>query len=929
MLTRPPTAPGRSPLDDARDALAAAQDEPASSAATASELLDRHDDPEVRHLALWARGRARHEQGRFSEALGDLHESAAAAATAGDQAAWARVTANRALTEYALGDVAAALASLHEAEPVLRGADAGQLHLQRAIVLVHDGALGRARRSFDIAHALLRDAGDDAAVARCLASRGVAATYLGDFDAAAADLEAAAEAAAATGQRLVAAGAIHNLGYVRARQGDVPGALERFGQAADAYRSLGSPARVVASLDQDRAEVLLEAGLVPEAVAAARRAVIQHDAAGADTATTDARLLLAEAELAAGNAREARDTAAVAAARFSADGRTAWAARARYVGLRSELLDIDHQARPERPELLAEASALAELLASAGWAAESIHARTLAGRIGLATGNLDAVRAVLTPATAVRRSGPVALRVQGWHATALLRLAAGDRSGARRAARQGLRVVDEHRDALGGVELRAGAARHGADLARLGLRMALQDRRAGQVLAWTEHARARALAATLDPIPADEEQRRLLAALRAAHAHARAEPGAAEGRRTIADLERRLRERDLGRRSASTSTTPRPLDAPGVRANLDDEVFVSIVELDGTLWSVVSDARRTALHELGGATDVAYAVQQLRFACERLAHASTGRGIAAAFDSFQAARTLLDGRLGLAGLPDGPLVVSPSASTHGLPWAALPSLVGRPVTVTPSATVWASPSLDRGHGHGVCAVAGPDLPAATAEADDIGRLHPGARVLVGAEATVAATVEAFGTNELLHIAAHGSFRSDNPSFSGMQLADGPLTLLDLRSARSAPSTMVLPACHVAGTRLLEGDEPLGAVAGLVALGVRTVIAPLGAVPDAATAAIMADLHRRIAAGAEPTTAAAGATGAALASQDPRATAAGATLVVSGRRHRGPGPRITAPIGASGSRADQREPGSRVRHRARPSDDRAPGARRRG
>lgn len=879
-MSRPPTSAGRSSLDEAREALDRAQDDPASSAAIASALLERHDDPALRHLALWARGRARHEQGSFAGALADLHASAAAARDAGDEVAWGRVTANRALTEYARGDVTAALASLAAAEPVLRGGDAGLLHLQRGIVLVHDGELGPARTSFDRALALLTDAGDTAAVARCLASRGVAATYLGDFDAAAADLEAAATAADATGQRLVAAGAIHNLGYVRARQGDVPGALEHLHRAAEAYRLVGSPARVVASLDQDRAEVLLEAGLVPEAVVAARQAVARHDAAGAGTASTDAQLLLAEAELAAGNAEAARRTAATAVARFTADGRAAWAARARYVELRSELLDIDHRPGPPQPELFAEASAVAELLAAAGWSAESIHARTLAGRIGLATG--ADVRAVLEPATAVRRAGPVALRTQGWHATALLRLAEGDRAGARRAARRGLRVLDEHRDALGGVELRAGAARHGADLARLGLRLALQDRRAGHVLAWTEHARARSLATTLDATPADDEQRRLLTSLRAAYSQARSEPDRPEVQRRITELERQLREEELTRRADGGATSPRPIDAPGLRAHLDGEVFVSFTDVDGTLWSVVSDARRTVLAALGGTSAVADAVQRLRFACDRLAHAATSRGVAAAFASFDDDRAALDERLGLSRLPDAPLVISPSRSVHGLPWAALPSLVGRPVTVTPSATVWASAPRRR-RGDGACAIAGPDLPAAVAEADDVGRLHPGARVIVGHEATVAAAVAAFGSADLLHVAAHGTFRSDNPSFSGMELADGPLTLLDLRGAASAPSTMVLPACHLAGARLLEGDEPLGAVAGLVALGVRTVIAPLGALPDEAAASVMADLHRRMAGGDEPAVAAAGATAAALASLDPRATAAGAALLVTGRR----------------------------------------------
>ena len=74
------------------------------------------------------------------------------------------------------------------------------------------------------------------------------------------------------GQRLHRGrGARHNLGYVRARAGDARGALERYARAEELYASVGSPERVLAALEQDRAEVLLDAGLLPEAVAGGPR----------------------------------------------------------------------------------------------------------------------------------------------------------------------------------------------------------------------------------------------------------------------------------------------------------------------------------------------------------------------------------------------------------------------------------------------------------------------------------------------------------------------------------------------------------------------------------------------------------------------------------------------------------------------------------
>ncbi len=64
--------------------------------------------------------------------------------------------------------------------------------------------------------------------------------------------------------------------------------------------------------------------------------------------------------------------------------------------------------------------------------------------------------------------------MRGWHAEALRRLAGGDTAGASAAVRRGLRLLDEHRAALGATDLRAYSAEFRVELAELGLRMALE-----------------------------------------------------------------------------------------------------------------------------------------------------------------------------------------------------------------------------------------------------------------------------------------------------------------------------------------------------------------------------------------------------------------------------------------------------------------------
>src|SRR5690606_38079333 len=131
------------------------------------------------------------------------------------------------------------------------------------------------------------------------------------------DLVEATEVARAEGLGLIVAGAEHNLGFLCGRQGDVPQALHHFARAEVAYEELDRPGRLMAVLGVDRCEVLLGAGLTREARQEAASAVAGFESAGAAADAHEARLLLARAELATGDAEAARQTAAGAAAGFT------------------------------------------------------------------------------------------------------------------------------------------------------------------------------------------------------------------------------------------------------------------------------------------------------------------------------------------------------------------------------------------------------------------------------------------------------------------------------------------------------------------------------------------------------------------------------------------------------------------------------------
>jgi hypothetical protein len=72
--------------------------------------------------------------------------------------------------------------------------------------------------------------------------------------------------------------------------------------------------------------------------------------------------------------------------------------------------------------------------------------------------------------------------------------------------------------------------------------------------------------------------------------------------------------------------------------------------------------------------------------------------------------------------------------------------------------------------------------------------HPEAVVLSDGSATVEGCLRAMDGAKLVHVAAHGRFRGDNPMFSALELDDGPLTVHDFDRLRRAPHRFVLSAC---------------------------------------------------------------------------------------------------------------------------------------
>jgi len=267
---------------------------------------------------------------------------------------------------------------------------------------------------------------------------------------------------------------------------------------------------------------------------------------------------------------------------------------------------------------------------------------------------------------------------------------------------------------------------------------------------------------------------------------------------------------------------------------------------------------------------VATELRALRFALRRRAGGHAGPASAAA-DSLAHSAGLLDELLLrplLRTIGERHLVVVPTGKLHGLPWSLLPSCHGRPVSVAPSAHTWLRAAVDAEAASSPTSmprtvlVAGPGLPAAVGEISSLAAGYDDATCLVGKQASVAVVLAALEGAECAHLAAHGRFRDDNPQFSAVTLADGPLTVFDLEGLRRPPRLVVLSACDSGVSAVHGGDELMGFAAVLLALGTQSLIATVVPVLDASAQRLMLALHAELREGRRPAVALAAAQSAA-------------------------------------------------------------------
>jgi len=133
------------------------------------------------------------------------------------------------------------------------------------------------------------------------------------------------------------------------------------------------------------------------------------------------------------------------------------------------------------------------------------------------------------------------------------------------------------------------------------------------------------------------------------------------------------------------------------------------------------------------------------------------------------------------------------------------------------------------------------------EARSIASIFGGQAVLED-EATPARLREMAADCHILHLAAHGDFRADNPLFSGLALSDGWLTTLDVFSLPLRASLVTLSACQTGRNVVAGGDELLGLMRAFLYAGAASLVLSLWAVEDRSTARLMEMFYTKLAEG---------------------------------------------------------------------------------
>jgi len=855
--------------------------EPPRAARAAEALRALHaagvpaaDAAEIEGLARWTEGIACLTRGQMIDGVQALDDAAAALRQAGrpDPAAQTQVPKIMALSMLGHHKAAAACARVAQRELLALGnvAAASRVSLNLGNLLGRQDEYAEAAGHFREAAVLFARLGNHEY--SVLADIGLASqlSAMGDFDEALRIYARAGMRAKNRGLAMQLALVDEWVGLVELARGHYRPALAAFESARRRYEALAVP-QYLAIAEKQLGDAYLELRLLPEALALFNAAVERF--AGLDLPDEQAWALAQRGRTQAllGRPTEAGGSFAAASALFSTQGNAV--GQSTVTLARADLA----LAEGDTPAALSWSVLAEEGYARAGQADGRARAAVTYAHALLQTGQADAARrrfqSTLDSALGLQQ---VQVQVRCLTGLGLAAQAAGQIEAASSAFEAAIELFEDQRRTLPGDDLRSAFLADHLRPYQERLRMAVAAGEGTEALSQLDRFRARALDERLaegaEPALQAEVQPlrdRLNWLYRRVQQQADEASVSATLNEELLRTERDLLERARRHRLAAPAlqgSAQQGFSVAALQAALQPgDALVEYGVLDGELFACV--ATPTAVHlvrALAPWAEVAEAVRSLRFQLETLRH-----GIAPVQQYLEILMRRSQQRLArLYTLIWAPLtqvvgdsarvLVVPHAQLGSLPFAALGDgshVLGErhEIALVPSARA-ALRGLQRPPVAAKQALAlgeSSRLPHAADEARQVAGLFDVGCSLVGEQATVQQLQAHAAQADVLHLACHAQFRSDNPRFSALHLHDGAFTVDQAEALGLKACTVVLSACETGLAEQDTGDEMVGLVRAFLVAGASRVLASLWPVDDRITADFMARFYGRLRAGEPP------------------------------------------------------------------------------
>jgi CHAT domain-containing protein len=842
-----------------------------------------------------AKGDALRFLGQYEDAADHLERAGQAFLALRDEVGWARSRIGWVVVLQLLGRGDEALATVERAREVLvqhgERLRAGGLDLNTAVVCRRLGKFDEALRLYDRAQQTYESLGEAGAQRAAWAkmNKAVVLTFRGEFTTALALHQEARDVFVRQGHTVSMLRIDQNVAWLYAGLGDYTRALRLLTDAFALAEANGLEANT-AEVALNMIECYLSLNRCAEAAELAAETVARFERCGTPTEAAKVRLNAALAYARLGDKDRSLRLLGEAAHTFAGAGLTAEVAVA---ALHRAALQLSEQSWSDA---LREAGRAHALFAERGQVVRQAQAELVQARAALSLGDHDLAARLANEALAITHARDVDwLAHESHHVLAHIAEAHGDVTLALDSYQAAITSIEHVQSRLAG-ELRTNFLDDKLGVYHDAIDLCLRLDRAPRAIEYLERAKSRALVDYLAGNPevhlrarnvADQALVDELARLRSEHnwfysrlyGHGPLRGGdgnALEASPETEALRAAIREREkrIARILERLALHAQPLDAlaspatdrPVTPPTLDPGTVLLeyyFREDGGAVFVLDGDGLRSVPFTTRPAeVQVLLHRWQLNLAATAKA-IGTGAPLAGLQRNAQGILAALYRTLvrpvedALAGQER--LIVVPYGLTHAVPWHAL--FDGRRhllerlevVTCPSSSLLQLCSSRRRAAAQGAQSALvmafsnGGQLGHVVVEARAVAALFPGSCLLEDA-ATEAALVDHAPRHAILHLAAHGEARLDNPTFAHLLLADGQLTTAEVFNLRLDGALVTLSACETGRSVVTGGDELIGLSRGFLHAGAATLVQSLWRVEDRSTARLMEGFYRRLRSG---------------------------------------------------------------------------------